>query len=215
MAEWFSAGISIQTSWVQTPVKPLFQKLPKQYFFDVSGSKIIIKNVSDTFYGSKTLPCTQTQGNCVFLKNAKNCQFGRKWIPRHQIRLAVVYWCCYHHLCQVSWKWDQKCKILIFHIFTYNIAECSVTDCNCYNWSCPLLSTTVSLTPHMPHDMSTWGEKPFKCEHCPFALVQRFHLTQHVVAKHTDERPFNCNQCSFAAVKKSDLTSHVKVKHIE
>ena len=57
------------------------------------------------------------------------------------------------------------------------------------------------------------GEKPFKCDLCDAAFVQKSHLTVHTMRKHTSEKTFKCDLCDAASVRKSHLNLHKKRKH--
>ncbi|XP_071955167.1 uncharacterized protein [Antedon mediterranea] len=56
------------------------------------------------------------------------------------------------------------------------------------------------------------GEKPYKCNHCPYASADGSTLKKHVMAKHSNIRPFKCQWCSFSSVDKKGLTVHIR-KH--
>ena len=38
------------------------------------------------------------------------------------------------------------------------------------------------------------GEKPFKCDLCDYAAIQKYQLTLHI-RTHTGEKPFKCKKC--------------------
>ncbi|XP_033099216.1 zinc finger protein 41-like [Anneissia japonica] len=56
------------------------------------------------------------------------------------------------------------------------------------------------------------GERPYKCNHCPYASADGSTLKKHVMAKHSNIRPFKCQWCTFSSVDKKGLTIHLR-KH--
>ena len=51
------------------------------------------------------------------------------------------------------------------------------------------------------------GEKPNKCTICKYASLSRADLMKHLKT-HTLEKPFKCSQCDFASKQKGNLRAH-------
>ena len=60
------------------------------------------------------------------------------------------------------------------------------------------------------------GERPFKCDKCDWAFVQRTHLRRHKMVKHGDGKQLGkhqCDQCQRWYSSKSVLEMHVITIH--
>lgn len=57
-------------------------------------------------------------------------------------------------------------------------------------------------------------QKPFFCPHCPYATVEKSHLTVHI-RTHTGERPFTCRMCNYSSAQNCTLKSHYLRRHPE
>ncbi|KAI1707016.1 c2H2-type zinc-finger domain-containing protein [Ditylenchus destructor] len=51
------------------------------------------------------------------------------------------------------------------------------------------------------------GEKPYKCDQCSYASAQAGQLTRHM-RTHTGEKPHKCHLCSFSSIYKMQLAQH-------
>ncbi|KAI1690818.1 zinc-finger double domain-containing protein [Ditylenchus destructor] len=53
------------------------------------------------------------------------------------------------------------------------------------------------------------GEKPYKCNHCPYASTTAINLERHV-RTHTGEKPYKCTFCSYAGAQFGNLQQHMR-----
>ncbi len=60
------------------------------------------------------------------------------------------------------------------------------------------------------HSAKHTGIKPFKCDACDYATVERSHLKVHVRV-HTGEKPFKCGSCEYATAQSSTLKVVLKL----
>jgi uncharacterized Zn-finger protein len=61
------------------------------------------------------------------------------------------------------------------------------------------------------HQRKHSGERPFKCTFCPYAALHKSSLVVHM-RKHTGEKPFKCTLCPYEAIQKGNLLVHLR-KH--
>jgi hypothetical protein len=56
------------------------------------------------------------------------------------------------------------------------------------------------------------GEKPYKCQHCPYAAIQSNCFKMHMRNKHPEQAVaspvYECNQCSFTTSVERGLADH-------
>ncbi|CAG5904840.1 unnamed protein product [Menidia menidia] len=60
--------------------------------------------------------------------------------------------------------------------------------------------------------LSRPGEKPHRCQLCPFASAYERHLEAHV-RSHTGEKPYKCDLCAFRCSDRSNLSHHRRRRH--
>ncbi len=62
------------------------------------------------------------------------------------------------------------------------------------------------------HSMRHSGEKPYKCQHCPYAAIQSNCFKMHMRNKHPEQAVaspvYECNQCSFTTSVERGLADH-------
>lgn len=56
------------------------------------------------------------------------------------------------------------------------------------------------------------GEKPHRCQLCPFASAYERHLEAHM-RSHTGEKPYKCDLCAFRCSDRSNLSHHRRRRH--
>jgi len=52
------------------------------------------------------------------------------------------------------------------------------------------------------------GEKPYKCQQCPYAASEASTLERHMKS-HSGEKPYQCQQCPFATILEESLKRHM------
>ena len=57
--------------------------------------------------------------------------------------------------------------------------------------------------------MTHSGEKPYRCDHCDYAAIQRSSLFIHKMT-HAEEKPFRCDHtgCKYASAQRGNLKRH-------
>lgn len=66
-------------------------------------------------------------------------------------------------------------------------------------------SIIAIIVPHL-------GEKPHRCQLCPFASAYERHLEAHM-RSHTGEKPYKCDLCTFCCSDRSNLSHHRRRRH--
>ncbi|XP_025240987.1 RE1-silencing transcription factor isoform X2 [Theropithecus gelada] len=74
-----------------------------------------------------------------------------------------------------------------------------------------IYSSNKDLSPETP-GAEDKGERPYKCELCPYSSSQKTHLTRHM-RTHSGEKPFKCDQCSYVASNQHEVTRHARQVH--
>ena len=64
----------------------------------------------------------------------------------------------------------------------------------------------------MPSPDCPPGEKPHRCQLCPFASAYERHLEAHM-RSHTGEKPYKCDLCAFRCSDRSNLSHHRRRRH--
>lgn len=67
------------------------------------------------------------------------------------------------------------------------------------------------VTPSL-HLYTSLGEKPHRCQLCPFASAYERHLEAHM-RSHTGEKPYKCDLCPFRCSDRSNLSHHRRRRH--
>ncbi|XP_064091898.1 myoneurin-like isoform X4 [Macrobrachium nipponense] len=75
---------------------------------------------------------------------------------------------------------------------------------------CGLVSR--SLSNFRQHWMTHSGERPFKCDVCPYSCIKKNDLKKHM-AKHTGYKRYLCSYCPHRSARRSSIRLHVANKH--
>ena len=57
------------------------------------------------------------------------------------------------------------------------------------------------------------GEKPYKCNECPYRAATKQHIKSHMIRKHSNLKPIQCPHCPYKCVAIGELKRHVFLKH--
>ena len=85
--------------------------------------------------------------------------------------------------------------------------------------NCPYpgcLYATHSTRYMKDHIRKHTGEKPYKCEKCPYKASQKSNLNTHVKQVHAEKRenrPFECPHCPYRATRNNHLQLHIVNRH--
>lgn len=80
------------------------------------------------------------------------------------------------------------------------------TQCVVQSTSQDTPSTNLSTTDRQLSPLNA----PFTCEYCHCSFKQKVHLKKHLMSTHLRQKPFKCNTCGYATVERSHLTIHIR-----
>ena len=90
------------------------------------------------------------------------------------------------------------------HMLTHSVAE-KLHNCTECTKSFNRLQTLAR------HVQGHSGEKPIKCQHCPYSCIDQGALKKHYNNIHAEEKPEKCSECDQCFVKHYQLKKHMLV----